>query len=80
MQTTQSSELYTDKGLYAVMTRTTVLSYAKLAKIAAHLRRNADELVSSTNPPNVNNCRIAGEMLGLALSIAPERIGARFDL
>jgi hypothetical protein len=79
MQTIPSSELYTDKGHYAVMTRTTVLSYAKLAKIAAHLRRNAEELVSSTNPPNIDNCRIAGEMLGLALSIAPERIGARFD-
>jgi len=79
MQTIPSSELYTDKGHYAVMTRTTVLSYAKLAKIAAHLRCNAEELVSSTNPPNIDNCRIAGEMLGLALSIAPERIGARFD-
>jgi hypothetical protein len=80
MQTTiQRSELYTDKGHYAVMTRTTVLKYAKLARIADHLCRNADKLASSTNPPTIDNCRIAGAMLGWAHNLTPLRIGTRFD-
>jgi hypothetical protein len=79
MLTFQRSELYTDKGQFAVMTRTKVLDYAKLASIAGHLRRNAEDLALFTNPTTVENCRIAGEMLGLALSLAPERIGTRFD-
>jgi len=77
--TLQRSEHYTDRGLYAVMTRTTVLKEARLAGIVDHVRRNAEELVSSTNPPIIDNCRIGGEMLGWALALAPERIGARFD-
>jgi len=79
MKIIERSELYTDKGQYAVFTRTEVLDYAKLASIAGHLRRNAEDLVFSTNPPTIDNCRIAGEMLGWALNLAPERIGAKFD-
>ena len=79
MQTLQSNEHYTDKGHYAVMTRTTVLKYAKLARIADHLCRNAEELVLSANPPTIDNCRIAGTMLGWAYNLVPLRIGTGFD-
>jgi hypothetical protein len=79
MQTIQGNEYYTDKGHYAVMTRTTVLKYAKLARIADHLCRNAEELVFTTNPPTIDNCRIAGSMLGWAYSLVPLRIVTRFD-
>ena len=79
MQTLHSNEHYTDKGDYAVMTRTTVLTYAKLARIAGHLCRNAEDLVLSTDPPTLDNCRIAGRMLGWAYNLVPVRIGARFD-
>jgi hypothetical protein len=79
MQTTQSNELYTDQGRYAVMTRTRVLKYAQLARIADHLCRNAEDLVSTTNPPSIDNCRIAGTMLGWAYNLAPLRIETKFD-
>ena len=79
MQTLQSNEHYTDKGHYAVMTRTTVLKYAKLARIADHLCRNAEELVLSGNPPTIDNCRIAGTMLRWAHNLVPLRIETRFD-
>ena len=79
MQTLQRSEHYTDRGHYAVMTRTKVINYAQLARIADHLCRNADDLVSSTNPPTVENCRIAGTMLGWAHHLTPVRVEARFD-
>ena len=79
METIHHSEHYTDKGSFAVLTRTKVLEYAKLASIAGHLRRNAEDLVFSTNPPTIENCRIAGEMVGWALNLAPERIGVKFD-
>ena len=79
MQTTQSNEQYTDKGHYAVMTRTKVLEYAQLARIAGHLCRNAEDLVSSTNPPSVDDSRLAGTMVGWAYDLAPVRIGTRFD-
>ena len=80
MQSTQySSERYTDRGSYAVMTRTTVLKDTQLARISDHLRRNAEDLVSSSNPPSTHDCRIAGAMLGFALELVPLRIGAKFD-
>lgn len=66
-----SSEQYTDRGHYAVMTRTTVLKEAQLARVADHLRRNAEELASSSNPPTVSDCRIAGAMVTWAFNIAP---------
>ena len=74
-----SSEQYTDRGHYAVMTRTTVLKDAQLARIADHLRPNAEELASSTNPATLHDCRIAGEMVTWAFSIAPLRIESEFD-
>jgi hypothetical protein len=77
--TIQRSEYYTDGGHYAVMTRTTALKEAKLARIADHLCRNARQLVASTNPPHIDNCRIAGMMLRWAHNLAPMRIGTRFD-
>jgi hypothetical protein len=79
MQDIQSSEHYTDKGLYSVMTRTKVVSYAQLNRIAGHLCRNAEDLAASTDPPCVDNCRIAGAMLGWAYNLAPLRIASRFD-
>lgn len=79
MQTKRRSEHYTDKGKFAVMTRTTVIKYAELARIAGHLCRNAEDLVFATNPPTVENRRIAGTMVGWAFSLAPLRIGTEFD-
>lgn len=79
IQTLQRNEHYTDRGHYAVMTRTTVVNHAQLTRIADHLRRNADDLALSTNPPTFDNCRIAGAMLGWACNIAPVNIGTKFD-
>jgi hypothetical protein len=74
-----STERYTDREHYAVMTRTTVLKNAQLVRIADHLRRNAEEVALSSDPPNVHDCRIAGAMLGWAFSLAPMRIAGKFD-
>ena len=79
MQSIHASEHYTDRGHYAVMTRTAVLKDAQLARIADHLRRNAEDLASSSNPPTIHDCRIAGAMLGFAFSIAPMSIEAKAD-
>ena len=74
------SESYSDNGEYSVMTRTRVLSYDQLFRIADCLRSNAEDLVSSSNPPTLENCRIAGAMLGWACNLVPVRIAVRFDL
>jgi len=79
VQTIQSSELYTDHGQYAVMTRTNVLDYAKLARIADNLCHNAESLLFSANAPTVDDCRIAGRLLGLAYRLVPLRIGIKVD-
>jgi hypothetical protein len=79
MQILQRNEHYTDRGHYAVMTRTTVVVNAQLTRIADHLRRNAEDLALSTNPPTFENCRIAGAMVTWAFSIAPLRIREQFD-
>lgn len=79
MQTLQRSEYYTDKGCYAVMTRTAVVNYAQMTRIADQLRSNADDLASSTNPPTPQNCRIAGAMVGWAFNLAPLHILSSFD-
>ena len=79
MQTLQRNEHYTDKGHYAVMTRTTVINYAQLKRIADQLRRNAEDLASSTNPPTLEHCRIAGAMVGWAFNLVPLHIEAAFD-
>jgi hypothetical protein len=76
MQLIHNSEQYTDKGGFATMTRMTVV---KLDSIAGHLCRNAEELMSSANPSTTDDCRIARTMLGWAYSLAPLRIGTRFD-
>ena len=74
-----SSECYTDKGEYAVLTRTTLLSDLQLFRIADRLRSNAEELATSSNPPIIENCRIAGEMLGLACTLVPVRVAVKFE-
>jgi hypothetical protein len=79
MQTFQRNEHYTDRGHYAVMTRTCVVNSAQLTRIADRLRSNAENLALSTNPPTFENCRIAGAMVSWAFSIAPLRIGEPFD-
>ena len=76
VQLIDNSEQYTDKGGFAAMTRMTVV---KLDSIAAHRCRNAEELVSSANPSTIDDCRIAGTMVGWAYSLAPLRIGTKFD-
>jgi hypothetical protein len=79
MQTHQRNERYTDKQDYAVMTRTTVIDYARLVRIADQLRRNAEDVFYSSNPPTFENSRIAGAMVSWAFNLAPLRIEARFD-
>ena len=76
VQLIQSSEQYTDKGEFAVMTRTTVL---KLDRIAGHLCRNAEDLASQAGSAGFDERRIAATMLGWAYSLAPLRIDSRFD-
>jgi len=61
------------------MTRTTVLKDAQLVRIADHLRRNAEDLVVSSDIPTFENCRIAGAMVGWAFNLVPLRIFMRFD-
>ena len=79
MQTLHRNEHYSDRGHGAVMARTAVLKEAQLARIADHLRRNAEDLADSTNPPTIDECRIAGAMLGWAFAIAPIRMMVEFD-
>ena len=79
MQSIHQSEQYTDRGHFAVMTRTAVLKDAQLSRIADHLRRNAEDLAESSNRPTIDDCRIAGAMLGWAFTIAPIRIVVKFD-
>lgn len=79
MQTLQHGERYTDKGSYAVMTRTAIAHYAHLRSVADQLHRNAEDLAFSTNPPTAENCRIAGAMVGWAFNLAPFSIDSRFD-
>jgi hypothetical protein len=74
-----SSEHYSDKGSHAVVTRTRVLSYEQLFRIADPLASNAEDLVPSSNPPTLENCRIAGAMLGWACELVPMRIAVKFD-
>lgn len=79
MRTTQDNELCTCEAHDAVMTRTTILKYAQLTRIADHLCRTAEQLLFSTNSPSIDNCRIAGTMLGLAYKLTPESAGTRID-
>ena len=79
MQTPKCSERDTDKGQHAVATRTEILNYARLSRIAGQLCINANDLAFSTNPPTPENCRIAGVMLGWAMNLTPMRIRTRFE-
>jgi len=79
MRGIQISEHYTDIGDFAVMTRTSVLKYSQLARIAGHLCRNAEELVSSTDTPTNDNLSIAGMMMSWAYTLVPVNIATRFD-
>lgn len=78
MRALQYSEHYTDKGPHAVVTRTRIVNVDELTVIAAHRRRTAEDLEFSANPSTLDNCRIAGAMLGWALNLAPTRIGTKF--
>lgn len=78
MQSIHQTEQYTDRGHFAVMTRTAIKD-VQLARIADHLRRNAEDLADPSNSPTIEDCRIAGAMLGWAFTIAPIRIVVRFD-
>jgi hypothetical protein len=75
----QLGEHYTDKQEFAVMTRTKVVKYAQLVRIADHLCRNADDLMASSDSPSVDDCRIAGMMSGWAYRLVPLRIRTGFD-
>ena len=79
MRTFNCTEHYADKGCYAVMTRTAVVKYTQLTRIADQLRRNAEDLASSTNPPTLENCRIAGAMVGWAFKLVSLRMPTGFD-
>ena len=78
MQSIHQTEQYTDRGHLAVMTRTAIKDL-QLARIADHLRRNAEDLADPSNLPTIDDYRVAGEMLGWAFTIAPIRIVVRFD-
>ena len=79
MWTNRRTDHYTDQEDFAVMAQTAVRKYARRARIANHLCRNAEELLFSTDQPTIDNCRIAGMMLGLAYNLVPLRIEAGFD-
>jgi hypothetical protein len=79
MQTIQPTGHYKDQGVLAVMTRTPARRYAQRVMIADHLCRNAEELLFSTDQPTIDNCRMAGMMLGLAYNLVPPRIEAGLD-
>jgi hypothetical protein len=79
MQSLKRSEHYTDRGHYAVMTRTTIVQNAQLTSIADHLRRKAEDLAFSTNPTAIDNCRIAGVMFGWTFNLPPVRLSAKVD-
>jgi protein involved in ribonucleotide reduction len=76
MQTPERNELYTDKGNYAVMTRTSVITYAQ---IAGQLCRNIEHLAASGNPDCGDRYCIAGTMLGWTYNPAPLCIDAALD-
>ncbi len=76
VQLIQNSEQYTDRGAFAVMTRSTAL---RLDRIAGHLCRNAEDLASSAGSTGFDERRIAATMLGWAYSLAPLRINPTFD-
>lgn len=79
MQSLERSEHYTDRGHYAVMTRTNVVKIAELTRVSDHPRRDAEDLAFSTNLPTVEQCRIAGVMLGWTFNLAAVRLGAKVD-
>ena len=72
-------EHYTNTGNCVVMTRAKVLSYERLFRIAEHLRSNAEDLVSSCDPPTPENLRIAATMLGWACELVPARVVLKFN-
>jgi hypothetical protein len=76
MQTIHPTEHYTDRGDFAVMTRTTVVTDAQAASIVGPRCRKPEDHVSSTDPFGIDNCRITRTMLGWTFSLAPLRIGA----
>jgi hypothetical protein len=52
------------------------MKHAQLVRIADHLRRNAEDLASSTDVLTFEDCRIAGAMVTWAFNIAPVGIEA----
>ena len=79
MQSLPRSEHYTDKGCYAVLTRAALVNYAQLTRVADQLRRDADDRASPTNPPTLENCRIAGAMASWVFNLVPLRVQTSFD-
>ncbi len=79
MHDSRPIEHYTDKQHFAAITRTRVVTSSQMASIAGHLCRNAEDLADSSNPPSIEDCRIAGMMLGWAYRLGPLRIETRFD-
>lgn len=69
MQNTQLIGHYTDRQYPAALARTDVRISAQLARVADHLCENAEELIFLVPNPTINNCRIAGMMLGLAYNL-----------
>jgi hypothetical protein len=79
MRTIQPTRHYKVQEDFAVMTRTFARKYSHRITIADHLCRKAEELLFSADQPTIDNCRIAGMMLGLAYNLVPLRIEAGFD-
>jgi hypothetical protein len=78
MQALERNELYTDKGIYAVMTRTSGIKYAQLIKVADHVCCKGEDLAIASDPGFGHNYSIDGTMLGGAYELAPLRIHATF--
>jgi hypothetical protein len=78
MRSIKPTEHYSDQGDVVVMSRTSVREYSQVVRIADHLCLHAEELLFSTEHPTIDNCRIAGMMLGLAYSLVPLSIEAGF--
>jgi hypothetical protein len=79
MQTLERNEHYTDKGNYAVMTRTSVIKYAQLARIADHICRNTEDLAAASDRDCGDSYSIDGTMLGGTYELVPLRVQASFD-
>lgn len=78
MKETHLIEHFTDRQYIAATAQTNTPNYGLMIRIAAHLSSNAEELLFLSDQPTIDNCRIAGMMLGLAYHLLPLGIEPEF--